>query len=63
MGTHVLLQLGALCALVAVSSAFMNNVGALALLLPVAIQMARKSDVPPSIFLMPLAFSSLLGGM
>lgn len=53
----------ALTALVTVCSAFMNNVGALALLMPVAIQMARKSGHPPSIFLMPLAFGSLLGGM
>ena len=53
----------ALTALVAVCSAFMNNVGALALLMPAAIQIARKTRHPPSIFLMPLAFGSLLGGM
>lgn len=53
----------ALTGLVSVCSAFMNNVGALALLLPVAIQMSRKSGQPPSVFLMPLAFGSLLGGM
>jgi len=41
----------------------MNNIGALALLLPVAIQIARKRKVPNSVFLMPLAFASLLGGM
>jgi di/tricarboxylate transporter len=44
-------------------SGFMNNVGALALLMPVAIRMARKSGASPSLFLMPLAFGSLLGGM
>lgn len=53
----------ALTALVTVCSAFMNNVGALALLMPAAIQMARKTGHPPSVFLMPLAFGSLLGGM
>ncbi len=58
-----ILQLGALCALIALLSAFMNNVGALALLLPVALQMAKKNATPPSLFLMPLAFASLLGGM
>lgn len=57
------LQLGALVGMVTLLSAFMNNVGALALLLPVAIRMARKNNLPPSIFLMPLAFGSLLGGM
>lgn len=58
-----ILQLCALTALVAVSSAFMNNTGALALFLPVAIRMARDGDHPASLFLMPLAFGSLLGGM
>jgi hypothetical protein len=46
-----------------VLSAFMNNVGALALLMPVAIQMARKLELPPGRVLMPLAFGSILGGM
>jgi len=41
----------------------MNNVGALALLMPVAIQIARRHDLPPGQVLMPLAFGSILGGM
>ena len=41
----------------------MNNVGALSLLLPLAIRMAGSSNRPYSQYLMPLAFSSLLGGM
>lgn len=45
------------------ASSFMNNVGALALMMPVAIQSARSRDRPPSMFLMPLAFGSMLGGM
>ncbi|MEE8545601.1 MAG: SLC13 family permease, partial [Alphaproteobacteria bacterium] len=53
----------ALTALVAVASAFMNNVGALALLMPVALVTAQKGGVPPSRVLMPLAFGSILGGL
>jgi len=56
-------QVAALTALVAALSAFINNVGALSLLLPVAMRMARKSGTPASLLLMPLAFGSLLGGM
>jgi di/tricarboxylate transporter len=48
---------------IAVASALMNNVGALAILLPVALHLARKSGTSPSLILMPLAFGSLLGGM
>ena len=48
---------------VALCSAFMNNVGALALFMPVAIRMAKISKQSPSTLLMPLAFGSLLGGL
>lgn len=44
-------------------SGFMNNVGALALLLPVALRVARVHGHAPSRLLMPLAFGSLLGGL
>jgi di/tricarboxylate transporter len=44
-------------------SGFMNNVGALALLLPVVLQIAHKSDREPRELLMPLSFGSLLGGL
>jgi di/tricarboxylate transporter len=44
-------------------STFIKNVGALAILLPVALQFAKKSGTSPSQLLMPLAFGSLLGGM
>ena len=50
-------------ATVAVLSAFMNNVGVAALLLPVVVSIARKVEIPPSRLLMPLAAGSLLGGM
>jgi di/tricarboxylate transporter len=63
LGSNLTLQTAAITSLVAVCSAFMNNVGALALLMPVAIQLARKYDRPPSMLLLPLAFGSLLGGL
>lgn len=56
------LTIGALTGLAALLSAFMNNVGALALLMPVAIQIAGKQNLPPGKVLMPLAFGSILGG-
>lgn len=49
--------------IVAVASGFMNNVGALAILMPATIQLARSSGRSPSYLLMPLAFGSLLGGL
>ena len=47
----------------AVLSAFMNNIGALALLMPVALQVAARQKLPAGRVLMPLAFGSILGGM
>ncbi|MCB4823299.1 SLC13 family permease [Roseicella aerolata] len=58
-----LVSVAALTALGAALSAFMNNVGALALLMPVAIQLAAREGLPPGRVLMPLAFGSILGGM
>ena len=57
------LSIAALTALVALLSGFMNNVGALALLMPVAIQLASRLELPAGKVLMPLAFGSILGGM
>ena len=51
-----------LTALAALLSAFMNNVGALALLIPVAMQISARLNLPPGKVLMPLAFGSILGG-
>lgn len=56
------LSIAALTALVAVLSGFMNNVGALALLMPVAVQLAGRLELPPGKVLMPLSFASILGG-
>ncbi len=56
-------QVLSLTTAVAVLSAFMNNVGALALLMPVTFRMSDRAGIPVSKLLMPLAFGSLLGGM
>jgi len=50
-------------ALAAVLSAFMNNVAALALLMPLDMQAASKAKRSPAVTLMPLSFASILGGM
>lgn len=55
--------IAAITGLGAVLSAFMNNVGAMALLMPLAIQLARRLELPPGKVLMPLAFGTILGGM
>ena len=44
-------------------SSFMNNIGAMALLLPITLSLCQKMKWNPSKFLMPLAFASILGGM
>jgi len=43
-------------------SAFMNNIGAVAILMPAVISIGRKLEISPSKLLMPLAFAALLGG-
>ncbi|MCK5325276.1 MAG: SLC13 family permease [Woeseiaceae bacterium] len=47
----------------AVLSAFMNNIGVAALMLPVVVDVARRTRIPVSRLLMPLAYSTLLGGL
>ena len=44
-------------------SAFMNNIGVAALMLPVVVNIARRTETPPSRLLMPLAYGCLLGGL
>jgi di/tricarboxylate transporter len=56
-------QIILLVAAVALMSAMVKNIGALAIMLPVALQMARASGASPSCYLMPMAFASLLGGL
>lgn len=50
-------------ALAAGLSALMNNVAALALLMPVDLQAAKKAKRSPALTLMPISFASILGGM
>ncbi|MDA5555171.1 SLC13 family permease [Shimia sp. MMG029] len=59
LGSHIAI----IGAIGAVLSAFMNNVAALALLMPVDIQTARKAGRSPAKSLMPLSFATILGGM
>lgn len=56
-------QLLVLTASVGIASALVKNVGALAMLMPAAFQMAKKNNTSPSVFLMPMSFASLLGGL
>jgi len=61
--TRIRTQLFVLTASVGVTSALVKNVGALAMLMPAAFQMAKKNKASPSVFLMPMSFASLLGGL
>ncbi|MBV0933912.1 SLC13 family permease [Marinobacterium weihaiense] len=69
---HWLLQMGGqnttrllllLLPLVALLSAFMSSTGAVALLIPVVLSIARRAGLSPSQLMMPLAFAALIGGM
>lgn len=57
------LSIAAMTAVATLLSAFMNNVGAMALLMPIAIQLASRLEIPPGRVLMPVSFGSILGGM
>lgn len=59
LGAHIAIM----GAIGGVLSAFMNNVAALALLMPVDIQTARKAGRAAGATLMPLSFATILGGM
>ncbi len=59
LGGHIVIMGG----VGAVLSAFMNNVAALALLMPVDMQTAKKAKRDPGLSLMPLSFATILGGM
>jgi len=61
--TGVRAQMILLVVVVGVMSAFIKNIGALAIMIPIAFQFAERSKVSPSVFLMPMAFASLLGGI
>jgi di/tricarboxylate transporter len=61
--TSIRTQLALLMIVVAVLSAFIKNIGALAIMMPVAFQFSKRSGISPSKYLMPMAFSALLGGL
>jgi di/tricarboxylate transporter len=61
--TSVRVELAILVGIVTLLSAFVKNIGALAIMIPIAFQFAKRRNVSPSIFLMPMAFGSLLGGL
>jgi di/tricarboxylate transporter len=56
-------QLLLLTAAVGFASALIKNVGALAMLMPAAVHMAKRGGASPSVFLMPMSFAALLGGL
>ncbi|MCY4642757.1 MAG: SLC13 family permease [Gammaproteobacteria bacterium] len=62
-GQRMPVQIGALSGISSVLSAFINNVGALALFMPVALRVARRAEHAPGLVLMPLAFATILGGL
>lgn len=61
--SNVTVSLLALTGLAAFLSGFMNNVGALALLMPVSLQVAQRHNLPAGQILMPVSFATILGGM
>lgn len=63
LAQSTILHISSLTLITATLSAFMNNIGALALMMPIAIQSAIASKRSPSLILMPLAFGSVLGGL
>ena len=63
LSNNKITHIASLSSVAALCSAIMNNVGALALMLPVALKTSVKQNRSPSILLMPLSFASILGGM
>lgn len=61
-GNHPSLQIAILVAFTAFLSAFINSMGALAFVIPIAMRMARQSGTRLSLFLIPIAFASHFGG-
>lgn len=61
--TTMQVQLLVLVGSVTLLSSLVKNIGALAMMMPAALKMARKSGKSPSLYLMPMSFGSLLGGL
>lgn len=62
-GRSLFAHISIMSGVAAILSALMNNVAALALLMPIDMQAARKSNRSPALSLMPLSFASILGGL
>lgn len=62
-GRSLWLQLLVTCGVTAALSAFINNVAAVALMIPFVVKLAHNSKRSARLYLMPLAFASLLGGL
>lgn len=60
---HPTLLIALLCMPAALASGFMNNIAALALMMPVALAVCRNAEQSPSIVLMPLSYVTVLGGV
>ncbi|CAN5645256.1 SLC13 family permease [soil metagenome] len=56
-------RMSGLLIVAAILSAFMNNIAALVITMPIATEIARDAKKPPAATLMPLAFATILGGM
>jgi di/tricarboxylate transporter len=61
--TQIKWQLTLLVSSVTLLSALVKNIGALAMLMPAALKIAKRSDASPAVFLMPMSFGALLGGL
>ena len=61
--TRIRWQMTVLVTSVTFLSGFVKNIGALAMLMPAALKLAKKGNTSPAVFLMPMAFGSLLGGL
>ncbi len=59
----VFIKILTLMVITASLSAFMNNIGALAIVMPIGLTIAKANKISPSKLLMPISFASLLGGM
>jgi len=62
-GRKSILLVAVIMIIAGILSAFMNNVAVAALMLPVVMDISRKTDHSPAVLLMPLAYGSLLGGL
>jgi len=61
--TTITRQMGALVGSVTLLSGFVKNIGALAMLMPIVFQLARRTGTSPSSLLMPMSFGAMLGGI